>query len=100
MADARDYSERRDFIRMFIDATVNFRLPGNPELHSGKSRNLSGSGLLFSSPMELQPDQLIEFKLGSAQSKVAPLEGEARVVRAKPGEAGCYEIAAEITRLL
>lgn len=99
MLSERDYAERRDFIRMFIDATVAFRRAGDAEWSQGQSRNLSGSGVLFNSPVPLAAEQLVEFRLGSAQSKVSPLEGELRVVRATANDDGSFEVAAEIVKL-
>ena len=59
MASGQDYANRRDFIRMFVDATVTFRIPGEPECYSGQTSNLSGSGLLFLAPIALQEGQVI-----------------------------------------
>lgn len=94
-----DYSERRDFIRMFVDAQVTFRVPGEPDCYSGQSINLSGSGLKFHSPVDLAVGQVIEFTLSSTQSRLPPLEGELRVVRAILSDGGNYEIAGEMIKV-
>lgn len=100
MLSERDYAERRDFIRMFVDATVSFRLPDSDTEYSGRSKNLSGSGLLFVSPVAIPLDQPVPFRLGSEQSKLPPLSGEFRAVRVQANDDGSFDIAAEMVQVV
>jgi hypothetical protein len=87
--------EKRDYPRMSISAEITYRIDGDVALYTGKSNNLSHSGIQFLTERDLKPGTSIEFRLASFDGKVDPLEAKARVIRVEPAE-NTYIIAGTI----
>ncbi len=91
----REYSEKRDYIRMFVNADLEFKVNQGTETFTGKSKNLSGKGLGFNTQCELKDGDILELKLTADEAKVAPLELTVKVVRVEAGNNDGYFIATE-----
>jgi hypothetical protein len=89
--------EKRDFRRMdMVECPVALRDLASGETLTGCVRNLSGSGLLITSPRELPLGGKFHLKVIPEGSLVPPLDAEGEVVRVKPNGQG-YEIGLVIT---
>ncbi len=97
MAD-KEYSEKRDFIRMYVNADIEFYVGGKKESFTGKSRDLSGKGISFSTSKELSAGDILQLTLTVEITKVAPLELEVKVVRVETESADSFFVAAETQR--
>lgn len=77
----RDYSEKRDYIRMTIDCKVSYKEIGSNEYKTGNSKNLSGRGLLFSADREIKIGTLLDIDVTAANDITPPLAAIVEVVR-------------------
>jgi len=95
--------ERRALLRIPINAKVRFRrLPDGEEKH-GYVRNISGSGIAFSSENLFEPGTLLSLEVETPRSRHSagnpdPLRATVRVVRVA-GEESPFELAAEFVQL-
>lgn len=89
----REFEEKRDFMRMMVDCEVRCRSAENGTEYSGRVRNLSAQGLLFSTARELAVGDRLEVIIQPGGGASAPLEAEAEVVRVDSVEPGkLYEV--------
>lgn len=77
----RDYTEKRNFIRMSMDANVSFTVEKKKERHLGRCRNLSGTGMLLETAKKLQVGHKVNITLPSERSELPNLEAMAEVIR-------------------
>ena len=92
-----DYEEKRNFIRMFVDAKVIITDPVSGQSFEGDSKNLSGDGVMFTTDKKFEENQVLNVDIRSEQSKLAPLMAQFEVVRVKELGGGAYEIAGKIS---
>lgn len=91
-----DYEEKRNFIRMFVDAKVTITDPLTGNTCEGESKNLSGDGVLFITSQKFQENQTLEVDIRSEQSKLAPLKAQFSVKRIKELSDDKFEVAGTI----
>ena len=95
----RQYSEKRDFIRMRVEADITVKLGNPPRELTGICRDLSGTGMLIelSEPVA----EGVEFfaALPSNNPNFPSLEANVRVLRCAARENGSYELGVEILRI-
>jgi len=82
----QEFSEKRDFIRMFVDADVTFTINGESETYQGKSKELSGKGVAFTTQQTVNDGDVLDIKVSSVIASVPPLEIKANVVRTEAQE--------------
>jgi hypothetical protein len=90
----RDYNEKRDFHRMYVEATVKFIKDGDSECHEGTSVDLSGNGVGFVTDQALSVGDVLYVTITSELARVPPLELEMEVVRVLPESGNRYLIGA------
>ena len=95
----RNYVEKRDFIRMFIDARVEVIDVDNGLTHIGEAQTLSGRGLSFVAEFEPAMGARLNVTVASRQSRLPPLHAEFYVVRVIPSGGGRFEIAGELSNV-
>ncbi|PWK49959.1 PilZ domain-containing protein [Pleionea mediterranea] len=96
MSTDREYEEKRDFIRMFVDAKVEITDPESGKRYEGDSINLSAGGVAFVSSQPFDIDKTLDVKVSSVQSKLPPLSAELVVIRCEKQSDDHYEIAGSI----
>jgi len=82
--DDRDYTEKRDFLRMHIDSPVEILLVGENTPRVGVCRDLSGGGMLVDMEMEeaeLSMGSSVQVTLASSHGHAPVLQAVATVVR-------------------
>jgi c-di-GMP-binding flagellar brake protein YcgR len=85
--------ERRDFRRMDIEAAATITM-GNTQLQ-GTCKDLSSTGMLVElNEAFLNPDDIVQIVLSTHDSRFAPLDVEARIVRVNE-EDGVFIVATE-----
>ncbi len=80
----RDYTEKRDFLRMHIDSPVEILLAGEDSPRVGICRDLSGGGMLVDMEMEeasLSMGSPVQVTLASSHGHAPVLQAMATVVR-------------------
>lgn len=82
----RAYSEKRDFIRMHLEAPATLRYQNNE--FAALCRDLSSTGMLLESTTALVPGARVTVHLPSEHPSFQALEVEAEVVRAVTMEDG------------
>jgi len=90
------YEEKRNFIRMFVDAKVTITDPETGQVYDGDSKNLSGDGVMFITDNKFDKNQLLTVDIRSEQSKLAPLTAQFEVKRVIDLGGGKFEIAGTI----
>ncbi|MBN2974961.1 PilZ domain-containing protein [Pseudomonas fluorescens] len=77
----RDYAEKRDFIRMKVDADVSLIHAGQ-EI-AGVCLDLSSSGMQVQAPRQFTVGDLLTVRIESEHAALAGLEADTEVVWAK-----------------
>jgi len=96
---ARNYSEKRNFIRMRTHSKITYRTVGSNETFEGQCINLSAAGVLFTSAHHFQPGTMIEINITPEQAVVDPLDATVKVVRTQHDNQGMFSVAGEIKAL-
>ena len=98
---AIDYEEKRDFIRMNAEHDLQFREVGSEETQLGVCRNLSATGILFTTDQEIAQGAELEINITPQYSVVSPFDATIKVLRTQPnGSASSYEVAGKITTMM
>jgi hypothetical protein len=88
---ARVYQEKRNFIRMQMDAPATITLTHNDTIIQAKCLDLSGNGMLIMSPEPVEENSIFNIVISSTQPNLPPLEAEVKVMRCIEKE-GQYEL--------
>ncbi len=97
---ARDYEEKRDFIRMCVECPMSFTRQGDATVHGATAKDLSGSGLGFSTSQALRLGELLTVRVAPQNSVVPPLQAEVEVVRVEALAADSYDVGVTVKRFL
>ncbi|MFA5628344.1 MAG: PilZ domain-containing protein [Thiohalomonadaceae bacterium] len=95
----REYDEKRNFMRMYMDCPMKFARADGSE-HEAVARDLSSSGLGFTTDQDLRMGEVLIVQLVLTQNVVEPLRAEAEVIRIQAMSAGVYDIGVEIKKFL
>jgi len=95
----QDYSEKREFIRMFINAPVDYAITGSDDWKSGIGKDLSGGGLSFMTQDSLSEGDKVDVKLRPMSPVTPPLEAKVTVIRVDADEDGNNTISTKIDRI-
>ena len=96
---ARDFAEKRDFIRMFVDAKVTIVDMESGSEYNGDAKNLSGKGLMFEAAYQPAVGAELQVTVTSSQSRMPPLVAKFTVIRVIERGLGQYEIAGEMNNV-
>lgn len=88
-----DYSEKRNFIRMFVNAKVKITDPTTGNVFEGMGKNLSGDGAMFTTNNNFKVNQMLRVDISSEKSNLASLSASFEVVRVEDIGDGQFEIA-------
>lgn len=88
-----DYNEKRNFIRMFVNAKVKITDPTTGNVFEGIGKNLSGDGAMFTTNEKFKVDQTLSVDISSEQSPLTALSASFEVVRVDEIGDGQFEIA-------
>jgi hypothetical protein len=95
--------ERRALLRVPINAEVVFRKMPEREEMRGYVKNISGSGILFTSDHIFEPGTLLSLEVATSGPRLGatnkdPLRATVRVVRVT-GDESPFDLAAEFVQL-
>lgn len=92
------YSEQRRFVRMALDSDLHYRFSDSLHFFKGTCKNLSSSGILFSTHQPIESGVLIEIEIAATDNSHFPsMKALFEVIRTRKIAEGHYEISAEIT---
>lgn len=96
----KDYSEKRDFIRMKISAPLSAMISSaDNEVIEGNCRDLSGGGMRVETKENIAVGTLLDVEVSSAHGHSPTLRAKAKVARSsKVGDS--YELGLEIIEVL
>ena len=97
--DEQEYDEKRDFIRMFINAPVDFAISGSNDWNTGTGKDLSGGGLSFSSDKPMSEGEKVDIKLHPLTPVTPPLEASVTVIRTDELEDNSYIVSTRIDKI-
>ena len=95
----QDYAEKRDFMRMFINAPVDFTISGTNDWNRGIGKDLSGGGLSFSSDKPMNEGDKVDIKLHPITPVTPPLEAKVTVIRTDQSEDNGYIVSTRIDKI-
>ena len=98
--DDSEFAEKRDFIRMFINAPIDIAITGTDEWFQGKGNDLSGSGISFTTDHELNEGDSIDVKLHPITPVTPPLEAIVSVIRCNNDDSEGFSISTKIEKIL
>ncbi|CBL46963.1 Hypothetical protein HDN1F_33800 [gamma proteobacterium HdN1] len=78
---ARQYEEKRNFIRMNVDTGITFTKMGGQERHEARCRNLSGAGMLLETKKKLSAGERLRVNIPSDGPNFSPLNATVEVIR-------------------
>lgn len=91
---SRDYSEKRDFIRMQVSTDTEIHYKG--QVFSATCLDLSSNGALISSETSLEVNSEIVLSIQSGGGETPPLQAQATILRIKRGEGNLYQYGVSI----
>ena len=94
-----DYSEKRDFPRMDMDCTLDYRVDGSDESHQGQMKNLSANGINFTCEHELAPGSQVFVTVTPTNNLTPPMSAEVTVARCDPDDNDGFLVAGQIDRI-
>ncbi len=95
----RTYDEKRDFIRMRMDAPIRLVVGAQQRELNGRCIDLSGTGMCIEVDEPLNVGEEILAYLPSQQEQFAPLHAAIRINRQKV-DLDSYKYGAVITRII
>lgn len=91
---SRDYSEKRDFIRMQISSNCDIQYKGNE--FKANCLDLSSKGALLESEQAFEVDSEITLKISSGGGDTPPLIAQATILRIVKLNEGQYQYGVSI----
>lgn len=82
----RDHDEKRDFIRMTVDAKVTLTVDGHPI--AATCRDLSSTGFQLDAPTSLTAGDIVEVYVPSHNPNLDGLKAKAKVIWTKTSDTG------------
>lgn len=81
-----EYEEKRDFYRMALDCTAEYKVNGSGKKGKAIVKDLSSGGLLLWIKQEVKPGSQVEIMLKPGKDITPPLHAKVEVVRCDPLE--------------
>jgi hypothetical protein len=95
----RDYAEKRDFIRMQINAGIELTILSTGKTVAAVCKDLSGMGMLLKLEQPLEVGTEVQTALPSNSPGFPTFKTTARVVRYQHTEDGAYLAGLEIVKI-
>lgn len=95
-----DYSEKRDFQRMALDCSLEYRFSADDKSYKGQIKNLSAKGVLFSGDESIALGVQIQITVTPVHDITPPMIADVRVTRCDKHEDGNFYVAGEILQIL
>jgi hypothetical protein len=95
-----DYSEKRDFQRMALDCSLEYRITADDKIYQGKIQNLSAKGVLFLGAKAIAVGTELQITLSPVHDITPPMVADVRVTRCDKHDDVNYYVAGEILKIL
>jgi hypothetical protein len=97
--EEQDFAEKRDYIRMFINAPVDYSISGADDWKEGLGKDLSGGGFSFTTSHPLSAGDKVDIKLHPVTPVTPPLEAHVTVIRADDNGQGQFIVSTKIEKI-
>ena len=94
------YSEKREFMRLFINAPLSYQIQGQEEWRQGVGKDLSATGMAFVIDHPVTENTLIDVRLKPGTEITPALEATVKVLRVTKTPDDKYELSTIIDRIL
>ncbi len=97
------YDEKRNFVRMEIEAQITFKIKGKNNLtHHGISHNLSATGLSMTTDCKLDEGNEIELVMNPSSDRLPPFVAEGKVLRVEKSthDPAKFEVSVLLTKTI
>ncbi len=78
------YDEKRLFCRMEIDAEITYTLHNDDSSYKGHCKNLSHSGIMFTTEQALPEGQSLELTIDTKSNQFQPMKALVEIIRVEP----------------
>ncbi len=95
----RDFSEKRDFIRMRVDTEITLRPADSNQPIRAVCRDLSGTGMLIEVGEAIEEGTVLFACIPSNNEAFPSLESTVKIIRCSPLENGNYQLGTEIVNI-
>lgn len=95
-----DYSEKRDFQRMVMDASLEYQINSEGGKYQGQIQNLSATGILFIGDKPLALGVQLQVTVAPVNDITPPMVADVKVSRCDKHNDGNYHVACEILKIL
>lgn len=93
----QDHDERRLDIRMNLDCNMTYKYPDNDQEFEARCKNLSGSGVMFTSEEEIEIGLALEINITPGKTITPPMHAYVETIRCQYDDNDkTYHVAAEI----
>lgn len=92
----REYSEKRDFIRMSMNTAVDVYPDGQTQGLTGTCTDLSATGMSLHLDAAIIEGTEVRVVIASPNAQFDSLNATARVTRCEPGEDGRFRLGLEV----
>jgi hypothetical protein len=96
----KNYSEKRDFIRMKISAPLGAKLAHGNDMIEGMCRDLSGGGMQVETRTKIPENTHLTVEVSSGYGHNPRLHAKARVARCTEDQAHGFLLGIEILEIL
>lgn len=98
--DQGSYSEKREFMRLFINAPLSYHIQGETDWREGVGKDLSATGMAFLVDHDVPVDTLIDIRLKPGTEITPALEAVVKVLRVTETDDGQFELSTIIDKIL
>ena len=95
-----EYSEKREFMRLFINAPLSYQIQGDDEWQQGIGKDLSATGMAFLINESVPVGTLIDIKLKPGTEITPALQATVKVLRTTELEDNQVEVSTIIDKIL
>ena len=95
-----EYSEKREFMRLFINAPLQYKLEDHEDWSQGTGKDLSATGMAFTINEAVQAGDLIEVRIKPGTEVTPALRAIVKVLRVTEQDDGLFEVSTIIDKLL
>lgn len=95
----RDYSEKRDFIRMKVDSEITLTAADSQEAYTGICRDLSSTGMSIEVKQPFLPNSEFDTQLASQNKAFRAFNTRVRVIRCTELGKNKFLLGVEITNI-
>lgn len=99
MSIGRGFEEKRAYQRMPIESPLTYSVDGQSNLYSGFCKNLSHSGIFFTTEQSLSKGQSISVTLGSKSEQFNPMKASIEIIRVQFSNDSKFGIAGKILKI-